>query len=973
MEFSTDGTNYVTATYAAVTNNTTQNPANSGLAFNQYTITSNIPRVNNLRMRFTRQAGTTLPPQFRLDDVVLTAAAAPTITVAPTTLIFSNTTVGTQSASQPITVSGQNLTNNIIVTAPSGFLIRTGSNAYASSLALAQTSGSVPSTTIDVVFAPTAVQQYNPTITLTSTNAQTRTVAVSGNGEAPAPVLTATPTALADFGSVQVGLTSSVQSFTVSGSNLTNPVIITPPAGFQIRQGTNQFSTASITLTPSNGSVSATIDVRFVPTQAVRYDDTMPIVSSGASSSGVDVGGTGTPPPTGPYITANPTSLDFQTVSTSGSAQTLTFEISAGNLTTPLVLTGSNGAIRFRDASAGGSLTAGPLTINPVAGSVSLRTIEVRLVGPVSNGTFNENITLTSTGAAAKVVAITANNSVGGESTFNTSGNLTQFSTVPGLASAVQSFQLSASNLLQNATVTAPQYIQVSLDASFAGVIGTGNTITVPRNAGGNDINPPVTIYVRFLPPSALTMSSLIFIASNPATSVGKPVSGTSEPSIQILTAPQVISNTVISTTSASQALSIKAERVQQNITISKALAPNPLNPSNTSQYELSLDNVNFTNTLMLVPNQGTYDINQTIYFRYRPTYLGSAQATLQFQSNDFTNTATQSFGVNDQLSANSIDTEPTLRSAATVTRSGSTATVSFNLPPDYAALGFGEARIIVASTNPTLPAGSQPQDGSAYATGNQTYGQGPQIAPGYFVVYSGSNQTATVEGLSSTVTYYFYTFEYNNIDNSFNISVQGAENYLSPPVPNVINGIESPGGPLPVSLVSFTAALRKGQVALNWVTASESNNKGFEVQRSQNGQEFQTILTREGKGSTTSRSTYDAVDSRPLTGVSYYRLKQNDADGKFAYSPVVIVTNAALAEATFYPNPTSGKLTINLPQTQQTTVAKVRVTDLSGREVKAVALPANGEIDLSDLKAGTYLLTVGAGDQQVTRRIVKN
>ncbi|UOG73509.1 T9SS type A sorting domain-containing protein [Hymenobacter tibetensis] len=971
VEFSADGTNYITATYVAVTTKTNQTPANSGFTFNQYNVTSTIPRVNNLRVRFTRVSGNT--NQYRLDDVALTAAAAPTITVAPTTLIFSNTTTGTQSDPQAITVSGQNLTNNINLSAPSGFLIRTGNNAYASSLTLAQTSGSVPTTTVDVVFAPTLVQAYSGNITLTSTNAQTRAVAVSGTGEAPAPILTASPTSLPDFGSVQVGLNSTTQSFTVSGSNLTNPVTLTVPAGFQMRQGTNAFSAANITLTPSSGSVNATIDIRFVPSQAVRYENTITVTSAGALDAGVDVSGTGTMAPTGPYITANPTSLNFQTVSSSGSFQTLTFEISAGNLTAPLVLTGSSGNIVFRDASVGGSFTSGPLTINPVSGAVSLRTIEVQLAGPVANGVFNGNITLTSTSAVSQVVTVTANNSIGGESTINSAGNLTQFSTVPGLASAVQSFQLEASNLLQDVTVLAPTHFQVSLDASFAGIVGTGNSIVVPRNTGGNDISPSVTVYVRFLPPTALTASSLIRIDSYPATSVGLPVGGTSEPSIQIQTVPQLISNTVINSTSASQSLAIRAERVQKTITISEALTANPLNPSNTEQFQISANNVDFGTTLTLTPNQGTFDVNQTIYFRYKPTYLGNAQSTLQFQSNDFTNTAAQVFGANDLLRANSIDTEPTLRSTATVTRNGTTATVSFNLPANYAALGYGEGRIIVASTNATLPAGSQPQDGNRYTTGNQTYGLGPEVAPGYYIVYSGANQTATVEGLSSSITYYFYTFEYNNIDNNFNISVQGAENYLSPPVPTVINGIEAPGGPLPVSLTSFTAILRKGQVALNWVTASESNNKGFEVQRSQDGKEFQTILTREGKGTTTNRSTYDGVDLRPLTGVSYYRLKQSDSDGKFAYSPVVIVTNAALAEITFYPNPTSGKLIVNMPQAQYTTATVVRVTDLSGREIKITSLSKDNEIDLSELKAGTYLLTLSAGDQQVTRRIIKN
>jgi hypothetical protein len=411
---------------------------------------------------------------------------------------------------------------------------------------------------------------------------------------------------------------------------------------------------------------------------------------------------------------------------------------------------------------------------------------------------------------------------------------------------------------------------------------------------------------------------------------------------------------------------------VRQTVTISKALSSNPLNPSNTQQFEISTDNITFSNVLTLTPDQGTFSINQSIYYRYKPTYLGTAESRLQYQSSDFTITTAQGFGANDLLSARSIDTEPTLRSSPTVTRSGNTASVNFNLPANYAAQGYGEGRLIVASINATLPAGSQPQDGNAYATGNQTYGIGPEIAPGYYVVYSGPNQTVTIEGLNSTVTYYFYSFEYNNIDNNFNIGVVGSENYLSPPVPTVINGIIAPGTPLPVTLVSFTGKLHNDQVVLNWATASELNNKLFEVQRSQNAQEFQTIATRAGRGTTTARTTYEAVDERPLLGISYYRLKQVDTDGTFAYSPVITIRNAGLANASFYPNPTSGKLTVVLPQTQLAIPQLLTITDLTGRVIRTQELPANGEIDITELKAGTYLISVGSGEQRIVRKVVK-
>ncbi|RSK43237.1 T9SS type A sorting domain-containing protein [Hymenobacter perfusus] len=939
-------------------------PAASG-SWEFVAVNTTIPAATNVRVRFTR-VGNASTRQYRLDDFML-RALSPALFISPASLIFPNTTVGTQSAAQQVTVTGTDLTGPVTVTAPSGFLVRTGSDAYASTAVLTQDGSGGVSQQVDVVFVPTATGSYFSQISAASPGATTVATNVAGNATAPPPSLTVSPIALPDFGSVQVGQVSAAQTFNIQGSNLTNNVVVTPPAGFQIRLPNGTFSSAAITLVPSAGSVNQNVEVRFQPTVDGNYNAQVAVTSTGAPASGVSVSGTATPAPTGPFIVANPTAIDFGTVSASGSAQTLTFSVNAGNLTAPLVLTGSNNNIVFRDATAGGSFVNGPIIINPAPnGSVSIRNIEVQLTGPIASGPFSGSITASSTGATSVVVTITAN-STGNNSVINASGNLSLFSTVPGVASSVQSYTLSGSNLLQDITVTAPQYFQVSLDATFAGVTTTGNTIVVPRNSGP-DVT-ATTVYVRFLPPSALSSSSLILNSSSPAVSQGIPVAGTSEPTIQIANAFQEVRNVVINTTSASQALTINAQRVLQPVTISKNLSTNPLNPGNVPQFELSLDNVTFTNSVVLTPNATTYSINQPIYVRYKPTYLGSAQSTLQFQSNDFANKSVQAFGANDLLSARSIDIEPTLRSTATVTRNNTTATVSFNLPANYAALGYGEGRLIVASTNSELPANSQPADGNSYQTGNQTYGQGPQIAPGFFAVYSGSNQTVVVDGLDLATTYYFYTFEYNNIDNNFNVSVIGAENYLSPPVPNTIPGIIAPS-PLPVTLVSFSAKVKGNQVALNWVTASELNNKGFEVQRSRDGRSFETILTREGKGTTSATTTYNEVDKKPLNGLSYYRLKQVDLDGSSSFSSLVTVNFLNSGEVTMYPNPVQDQLTIDVAGSAEGVTAVI--TDMTGRLISTRKLGADSKLDMTNLQAGTYLVTVGEGDAKVTRRIVK-
>jgi len=95
---------------------------------------------------------------------------------------------------------------------------------------------------------------------------------------------------------------------------------------------------------------------------------------------------------------------------------------------------------------------------------------------------------------------------------------------------------------------------------------------------------------------------------------------------------------------------------------------------------------------------------------------------------------------------------------------------------------------------------------------------------------------------------------------------------------------------PLPVELTSFDANVSGAVVVLNWETASEINNDYFQIERSVNGSAWENIGFVEGEGTTTSTTRYEFVDENPLTGISYYRLKQVDFDDKFEYSDKVSV-----------------------------------------------------------------------------------
>lgn len=110
---------------------------------------------------------------------------------------------------------------------------------------------------------------------------------------------------------------------------------------------------------------------------------------------------------------------------------------------------------------------------------------------------------------------------------------------------------------------------------------------------------------------------------------------------------------------------------------------------------------------------------------------------------------------------------------------------------------------------------------------------------------------------------------------------------------------------PLPVELSKFWAVNNPASVTLNWITASELNNDKFTLQRSSNGKTFYDIYELEGAGTTKEETRYQYVDETPLGGLSYYRLKQTDFDGKEEYPERGIISVRREDEAlTCYPNP---------------------------------------------------------------------
>ncbi len=143
---------------------------------------------------------------------------------------------------------------------------------------------------------------------------------------------------------------------------------------------------------------------------------------------------------------------------------------------------------------------------------------------------------------------------------------------------------------------------------------------------------------------------------------------------------------------------------------------------------------------------------------------------------------------------------------------------------------------------------------------------------------------------------------------------------------------------PTPVELTSFTAAVNENDIELNWSTATETNNKGFEVER-KTEKDFGTVGFIDGYGTSTELHDYSFVDKNITPGKYFYRLKQIDFDGAFEYSHEVEVTIESPKVFSLeqnYPNPFNPTTTIKygLPEAGQVTI---KVFDILGGEIKTI------------------------------------
>ena len=208
------------------------------------------------------------------------------------------------------------------------------------------------------------------------------------------------------------------------------------------------------------------------------------------------------------------------------------------------------------------------------------------------------------------------------------------------------------------------------------------------------------------------------------------------------------------------------------------------------------------------------------------------------------------------------------------------------------------------------------------------------------------------------------------------------------------VNGTYSGGGtfnngPLPVELTSFTASVLESKVILNWQTATEVNNYGFEIERQILNQvqndNWEKIGFVAGHGNSNSPKDYSFIDQEKVAERSRsYRLKQIDIDGKYEYSKEIEIDLGMPNEFSLsqnYPNPFNPSTTIkySIPKiiNNQSSIINIKVYDILGNVVATLVnenkAAGNYEVkfNATNLTSGIYFYHISTGSFASTKKMI--
>ncbi len=202
-------------------------------------------------------------------------------------------------------------------------------------------------------------------------------------------------------------------------------------------------------------------------------------------------------------------------------------------------------------------------------------------------------------------------------------------------------------------------------------------------------------------------------------------------------------------------------------------------------------------------------------------------------------------------------------------------------------------------------------------------------------------------------------------------VAASGACTFAFNPTSKPFWSISNVASALPIELLDFNVKCENQKTIINWSTASEFNNDYFNIERSSDGMNFLSIAKIKGSGTTHTTSNYVFVDEDPLAGVSYYRLRQTDYDGKAEKFEEAAIECGENADDFFiYPNPNNGDVYINGVKG----FVALKIYDVLGNLVYSKGdflISDNNLIQTNDLSAGVYNVQILFGNKSRTLKLV--
>lgn len=181
----------------------------------------------------------------------------------------------------------------------------------------------------------------------------------------------------------------------------------------------------------------------------------------------------------------------------------------------------------------------------------------------------------------------------------------------------------------------------------------------------------------------------------------------------------------------------------------------------------------------------------------------------------------------------------------------------------------------------------------------------------------------------------------------------------------------------LPVAFLNFDVDYNGRYVSIDWTTLSELDNDYFVLERSADGINYEALQIIDGAGNSNESLVYETSDFRPLTGLSYYRLKQVDANGEFLYSEVrsVLVENKPELLSVF-PNPAAELITVSFYASQKEDFT-LELIDATGRIVYSNSITAekginSTDLDLSRFNQGVYFVSLTNKSEVLQTKFIK-